>query len=65
MTMVTLADLRACHYCARGARAFAARHRLDWGAFRRDGVPAEVLIATGDDMALTVVRRARERERQG
>lgn len=46
-------------YCARGARIWFAQHGLDWGAFVRDGLPASVLEATGDALALTLVEHAR------
>lgn len=45
--------------CARGARAWAAAHGLDWGSFVREGIDAELLTATGDAMALRVVEHAR------
>lgn len=48
-------------YCARGARAWCARHGLDWAAFVRDGLAASVLEATGDAMALALVAHARAR----
>lgn len=48
--------------CARGARAWFHRHGIDWGAFLRDGVPADVLLATGDGLALKVVEWARRAE---
>ena len=59
--MITMRDVRAAKMCSRGARAFARRHKLDWEAFLRDGVPAESLLATGDAMALKVVEIARVR----
>ena len=46
-------------YCGRGARAWFARHGLDWSAFVRCGLPASVLEATGDALALRVVDHAR------
>ena len=45
-------------FCGRGARAFFARHGLDWSAFVRDGLPASVLLATGDAMARRLVEHA-------
>ena len=47
--------------CSRGARAFFQRHGLDWEKFRHEGLPAEVIEATGDAMALQVVEVARGR----
>ncbi|WP_346014465.1 hypothetical protein [Rubrivivax gelatinosus] len=36
-------------------RLFFARHGLSYGAFLREGIPAEQLLATGDAMARRVV----------
>ncbi|EMB0054677.1 hypothetical protein U6415_006556, partial [Pseudomonas aeruginosa] len=33
-------------YCHRQARDFFKRHGLDWMAFLRDGIEADVLVAT-------------------
>jgi len=57
-----MADIRAAKMCSRGARDFFRRHDLDWEAFLREGVPAEQLLATGDEMARQVVEVARGRE---
>jgi hypothetical protein len=51
--------LRELGYCNRGARAFFARHGLDWPAFLRGGIPAEQLERTGDAMALKAVEHAK------
>ena len=49
-------------FCARGGRLWASHHGLDWAEFVRDGLPADVLEATGDAMALRVVAHARAQE---
>ena len=49
-------------FCARGTRAWAAAHGLDWAAFVREGIDAELLERTGDALALRVVAHAREME---
>lgn len=60
-----LVTLRHCvgvdgrRYCASGVRAFFARHGLDLRAFAHDGLPASVIEATGDAMALRAAARAR------
>ena len=46
-------------YCAKGARRWCARIGIDWAAFVRDGIDAEVLEATGDAMALKLVEYVR------
>lgn len=46
-------------FCARGGRAWFARHGLDWGDFVRNGIDSNVLEGTGDHLALAVVAHAR------
>lgn len=57
---VTIDHARALGYCAKGMRAFAERHGLDWNAFRAEGIPAATMEATGDAMAIAAARKARE-----
>lgn len=57
--LVTLEHARAVAYCSRGMRAFALQHGLDWDEFRRQGLPASVLEATGDAMAIKAAAAAR------
>lgn len=45
-------------FCGRGARAFFARHDLDWLTFVREGLPARVFLETGDAMARRLVEHA-------
>lgn len=56
---ITLSDMRGLGYCNRGARAWAERHGIDWRAFRREGLPADVLEGTGDAMAIRLVNEVR------
>jgi len=58
---ITMRDVRAANMCSRGARAFLAERGIDWADFLRNGVSSEVLIKTGDAMALRVVEVARGR----
>lgn len=51
--------------CHRGARAWFARHELDWLTFCRDGLPASALLATGDAIAARVVEHARQELQHG
>lgn len=62
MTRVTIQDLRASRLCFQGARPWFARHGLNWQAFLREGLEAEVLAATGDALALRVIAIAEARE---
>ena len=62
MTRVTIQDLRASRLCFQGARPWFRRHGLDWQAFLREGLEAEVLAATGDALALRVIAVAEARK---
>lgn len=55
---VLFRHVRALGYCARGVRAFYARHGLDYGALLREGTDSAVLLATGDEMARRAVQVA-------
>lgn len=57
--MVTLEHCRRLQYCSRGMRAFFERRGLDWTAFRHGGLPASIIEATGDAMAIDAARLAR------
>jgi hypothetical protein len=59
--IVTMVHVRRAHQCSAGARSFFKRHELDWQTFLDEGLPAEVIEATGDAMALRVVEVARGR----
>lgn len=48
-------------YCHPGARKFFQRHGLDWADFVKNGIEAEVVLATGDAMAVRIVESARTR----
>lgn len=59
--LITIGDIRASGHCVRGAKAWFAAHDLDFADFVRNGAPASVLLATGDDLAQFVVSRTLER----
>lgn len=61
---VKMEHIREAKMCSRGARDFFRHYNLDWDAFLREGVSAEVLEETGDVMALKVVEVARGRRGQ-
>nr|WP_251044565.1 MULTISPECIES: hypothetical protein [unclassified Lysobacter] len=52
-------------FCAQGGREWFAYYGLDWNAFVRDGIDAELLQATGDALALHVIAFAREEAARG
>lgn len=59
--LVNHGDMRSLGYCNRGAREWFARHQLDWSQFIDQGLPAPLLLATGDSMAEEVVAAASAR----
>jgi len=59
---ITMRDVRAAKMCSRGARAFLSEHGISWADFLRNGVSSDVLIKTGDAMALRVVEVASGRQ---
>ena len=59
--IVRAEDIRAARLCFQGARPWFRRHGLDWQAFLSEGLPAEVLAATGDALALRVIAEAEKR----
>ena len=63
-TVITIDHVRAVGLCVNGTRTWFARHDLDFRAFLRDGCDAEILLSTGDAMALKVVDYSRARIRQ-
>jgi hypothetical protein len=63
-TVITIDHVRAVGLCVNGTRTWFARNDLDFRAFLRDGCDAEILLSTGDAMALKVVDYARARIRQ-
>lgn len=56
---VTIAHVRAAGLCVHGTRTWFARQGLDFRAFLAQGLPASILLATGDAMAARVVEVAR------
>lgn len=56
--IITAVHARRAGYCLSNCRPFFARHGLDFRDFIRNGIDAEKLLATGDDMAARVVALA-------
>jgi len=64
MTRVTVKDMRALNFCAKGSRQFAARYGLDWARFVGEGIPVSELEHIKDGMLESVIEKAKERESQ-
>lgn len=62
--MITHADMRSLGYCNRGARIWFERHGLDFNLFRKEGLSADVLEATGDAMAMRLVNWVKDGRQQ-
>lgn len=64
--LITMEHIRAGGGCAWGLRTFFERHNLDLQAFLRDGgIDSQILLETGDALALHVVELARQQTQQG
>jgi len=61
---ITITDIRAAGHCVAGARDWFKAYDLDFRDFVRNGIDAEVLLATGDALAVQVIERKIEREQQ-
>jgi len=59
--IVTVEDMMAVSYCARGSKAFARRYGLDMHSFIKNGIPANELLALNDAMAVKAVEAAAKR----
>ncbi len=62
--LITIDHVRTAGLCVHGTRTWFARQGLDFRAFLREGIAADVLLATGDAMALRVVEHARQQTTQ-
>lgn len=45
-------------FCARGIRRWFHEHNLDYSDFLKNGIDEEVLLNSGDPMAIAVVEQA-------
>jgi len=46
-------------YCNKTSRPTFKRYGLDWNEFRKNGLPEEDFLATGNAMAIALVEHAR------
>lgn len=53
--IITINHIRAYGYCAKGARTFFNNHHLSWHDFLKNGIDAELLLATGNALAIALV----------
>lgn len=57
--IVTIADVRAVHFCVRGTRYWFELHSMDFRAFLQNGLPCSAFEATGDAMGIAVAQYVR------
>jgi len=58
---ITARDLISCGFCVRGQKSWCDSHGIDFRSFLENGVSAELLLATGDGLALKAVEMLRQR----
>lgn len=58
---VTMVDVRARGWCVPAAREFCNRYQLDWRTFVKEGLPYDVMAATGDAVAFLLIEDAKKR----
>ena len=61
---VYMRHIRAANFCRDGMKDWFNHYGIDWRGLRQ-GIPIEVLEATGDKLALDVVKVARDEHGQG
>lgn len=59
--IITMGHCRDCQMCAKGVRQFLQRRGMSWTEFLKKGIDSDVLLATGDAMAIQVVENANGR----
>lgn len=58
--IITIKHARMAGYCSQGMRIFAKRHNCSWAKFLKNGVDEKILLSTGDEMAIQIVKKAKE-----
>lgn len=61
LMLITRTHMDELGYCARGARRWAERMGLSWPDFVFHGIDSDILLATGDAMALRLVEHVMSR----
>ena len=62
---VHIRHVRQAALCMKGTRQWFAAQGLDYNAFRADGLPAKVLLATKDPLAARAVAAAEKEAANG
>lgn len=62
---ITINDIRAQGYCVRGVKDWFERHDLDFKLFLNEGITEKKFLASGDDIAVQIVKRKQEATDRG
>jgi hypothetical protein len=62
---ITMTDIVRAGHCARKTPQWFADHGLDFRDFHKNGISARKLAATGDGLALQVIKRKLARMARG
>lgn len=57
--------IRNANLCAGGSREWFKKYGIDWSGFLSEGVPVEVIEATGDELGFRVAAIARQEAADG
>jgi hypothetical protein len=63
--IVYIRDAVEIGYCVKGIKEFCKRYNIDFRSFVAHGIDSDVLLNTGDAMALKVVERAKLNRMEG
>lgn len=58
-TIVTMRHMRQLGYCSAGVRRFFEKHNFSYSDFLKNGIDADKLAGTGDQMAIDVSELAK------
>lgn len=59
--MITITDVRNAGHCVRGAKVWFNGQGLDFRAFLKNGIAEEDFLATGDGLAIEIVKHKQRR----
>lgn len=60
--IITIDHVKAQGYCAKGARVFFKEYGLNWQDFLTNGIESNTLLATNNELAITLVKKVQEHQ---
>lgn len=61
MSKVTMSEIRELRYCASGAKTWCERYGFDFRELVRDGLDADAVAATGDELGVRAAALAMQK----